>query len=248
MQSNHKNRLRGLGLLLTIIYFTVGIGYAPSVYADPPEGRKERHEEKHGKKHKEEEKIEYKGDDYKYEYKYKAKGDHYSIKEKYHAGGPPPWAPAHGYRGTAPRPYYGPMGTDIGILGGSCNRQTVGTLLGGVVGGALGSRVGEGTGKTAATIAGTLLGMMVGGNIGRSMDDADRYCLGQVLEQAPDRGLVSWRNPDLQSEYRVTPTRTYEQSGRYCREYTTESIVGGRPQSVYGTACRQPDGSWEIVR
>ncbi len=35
---------------------------------------------------------------------------------------------------------------------------------------------------------------------------------------------------------------------RYCREYTKTITVGGKPQEQgYGTACMQPDGSWEIV-
>jgi surface antigen len=34
---------------------------------------------------------------------------------------------------------------------------------------------------------------------------------------------------------------------RYCREYQTTSRVGGRLQPSYGTACYQPDGSWQIV-
>lgn len=34
---------------------------------------------------------------------------------------------------------------------------------------------------------------------------------------------------------------------RYCREYTRTITVGGIPQSGYGTACYQPDGSWEVV-
>ncbi|MEQ8398496.1 hypothetical protein [Thalassobaculum sp.] len=33
----------------------------------------------------------------------------------------------------------------------------------------------------------------------------------------------------------------------YCREYTTTAYVNGRPVESYGTACRQPDGSWRIV-
>ena len=33
----------------------------------------------------------------------------------------------------------------------------------------------------------------------------------------------------------------------YCREYTSTATVGGRPVETYGTACRQPDGSWKIV-
>lgn len=32
-----------------------------------------------------------------------------------------------------------------------------------------------------------------------------------------------------------------------CREYTRTIYVGGRPQQGYGTACLQPDGSWQVV-
>jgi len=36
-------------------------------------------------------------------------------------------------------------------------------------------------------------------------------------------------------------------SGAYCREFQSEIIVGGERETGYGTACRQPDGSWKIV-
>lgn len=34
-------------------------------------------------------------------------------------------------------------------------------------------------------------------------------------------------------------------NGQYCREYTETVEIGGRRESGYGTACLQPDGSWE---
>ena len=34
---------------------------------------------------------------------------------------------------------------------------------------------------------------------------------------------------------------------RYCREYTKTVRIGGNVESAYGTACMQPDGSWEMV-
>ncbi|MHB1241431.1 MAG: RT0821/Lpp0805 family surface protein, partial [Gammaproteobacteria bacterium] len=37
-------------------------------------------------------------------------------------------------------------------------------------------------------------------------------------------------------------------NGRYCREYVTDVDVGGRKQQAYGTACRQPNGSWQAVK
>lgn len=36
-------------------------------------------------------------------------------------------------------------------------------------------------------------------------------------------------------------------TGRYCREFMQELIIGGKREQAYGTACRQPDGSWEVI-
>ncbi|TWA62015.1 hypothetical protein FBZ82_11627 [Azospirillum brasilense] len=36
-------------------------------------------------------------------------------------------------------------------------------------------------------------------------------------------------------------------NGQLCREYQTTVMVGGLAQPGYGTACRQPDGSWRVV-
>ena len=65
--------------------------------------------------------------------------------------------------------------------------------------------------------------------------------------QAPYQPVV-WQNPDDHQQYTVTPVNTYQRNDeRYCREYITEAHVAGERQQIYGTACRQPDGSWEIV-
>lgn len=170
---------------------------------------------------------------------------------------PPPWAPAHGWRDKHHDRYedrhYQPLlpwhargYENPFILNGRCDRDRIGALLGGVVGGIAGNRIGKGDGRTAATIAGTVIGILVGRSIGRSMNEGDQLCTGQVLEHAPDRAPVRWRNPDNGADYQVTPMKTYrEQDGRYCREYTTQAMIGGRAEQVYGRACRQPDGSWE---
>ena len=34
---------------------------------------------------------------------------------------------------------------------------------------------------------------------------------------------------------------------KYCREYTTHIMIDGERVKSYGTACRQRDGSWELV-
>jgi len=216
------------------------------------ESRKHREEmERESRKHHEEQERESR--------KHRKKMKHHSRKRK-HFRGPPPWASAHGYhRKRARKLKYRRHGHDryatvadtvkIATSGlGNCNREIVGGLIGAAAGGLLGSKIGSGDGKIAAVIGGTVLGTLVGGSIGRSMDQVDQNCVGQALERAPNGGAVEWQNPDGREQYRVTPTKTYQESdGRYCREYQTTIVVGGRVEEGYGTACRQSDGSWEKV-
>jgi surface antigen len=168
---------------------------------------------------------------------------------------PPPWAPAHGYRakkghkhGDNDRVMYRvPYGIDRGYCDrGIVSSEVVGGVIGGAVGGVAGSQIGKGKGKTAATIGGAIVGVLVGASIGRAMDDVDQNCVGRILEHAPDRQRINWSG-DRAEEYTVTPLRTFQTEGMYCREYQTAATVGGKTQHVYGTACRQPDGAWKIV-
>jgi surface antigen len=39
----------------------------------------------------------------------------------------------------------------------------------------------------------------------------------------------------------------YSTRGRYCREFQQQVTIGGRSERAYGTACQQPDGSWQVV-
>jgi surface antigen len=159
-------------------------------------------------------------------------------------GGPPPWAPAHGYRAKQGNRADQPLDLDLG----RCNRALIGQLLGGAAGAAAGSQIGDGRGRVIAIIGGTIAGVLLGGEIGRAMDRADQLCFDQVLDEAPDGRTVGWQDPDAGRRYTVTPRETYRNNaGRYCREYTAQSTIGGEPVDTYGTVCRQPDGSWEIV-
>ena len=126
------------------------------------------------------------------------------------------------------------------------NKET-GAVLGGIAGGVLGNQVGGGTGRTIAIIAGTLLGAYAGSAIGEQMDENDRYRTHQTLEGTPTDQRAAWRNPDTGNEYTVTPTKTYSTSSGPCREYTTEAMIDGKREVVYGTACRQPDGTWQTA-
>jgi surface antigen len=130
---------------------------------------------------------------------------------------------------------------------GQIQQEQAGMVIGGVLGGLLGNQVkGHGAGRTVAVIAGTLAGAAIGGAIGRSMDETDRLKTSASLETVRTGVPSAWRNPDSGNEYTVVPTRTYETSTGPCREYTIDAVVGGRKEKVYGTACRQADGSWRV--
>ncbi|HUD50033.1 hypothetical protein, partial [Parvibaculum sp.] len=106
-------------------------------------------------------------------------------------------------------------------------------------GGLIGADRGNGVG-------GAIIGALIGGSIGRMIDMSDQACIGQVLEYAPSNQPVYWE--DSGAQYQVVPLRTYEaDGGRYCREYQTYVYIGGREEQAYGTACRQPDGSWQAM-
>ena len=130
-------------------------------------------------------------------------------------------------------------------------REGSGTLLGAGAGALIGSQFGGGTGRLVGTAIGTLAGAMIGQDIGRTLDQADRAYIQQTtqqsLEMSRSNQTSSWANPDSGNRGAVTPTRTYQdRDGRYCREYQQTVIVGGEQQQAYGTACRQPDGTWQI--
>ena len=131
-------------------------------------------------------------------------------------------------------------------------KQTVGALAGAGAGGLLGAQVGRGSTRLAATAAGTLLGAFLGSEVGRSLDRADAVHASQAqyqaLEYTPSGYSTSWRNPDTGHHGSVTPIETYQSfDGGYCREFQHDAQIGGRTRSVYGTACRTPDGQWQVV-
>lgn len=142
------------------------------------------------------------------------------------------------------------------VLLGACAdqgpKQQAGTVLGGVGGAVAGAQFGSGKGRLVGVAAGTLIGALLGSEIGKSLDRADMAYVQRTNQQAFEYGrsgtAQSWRNPDSGHYGSVVPRPAYQTSGgQYCREFQQTITVGGRTEQGYGTACRQPDGSWQIV-
>jgi surface antigen len=186
-------------------------------------------------------------------------------RNKHAKQGPPPWAPAHGYRGkqrdndyqneSAKAWYDSPQveflltSQKIGIDSGNCNREVVGAVMGGVIGGVIGNKVSSRDNKTIGTVTGLLIGVVAGKEIGRNMDNADAQCTNEALERAPNGKAVTWDNPDTGHRYSVTPYETYRQEdGRYCRKYRAAINAGTNTTKYYAdTACRTDEGMWETL-
>ena len=134
---------------------------------------------------------------------------------------------------------------------GQISREAMGSVLGGAAGAWAGSTIGSGGGNVVATATGTFLGAMVGKEIGRGIDTADMQHARRAQRraiQAPVGETIEWENPETRNRGSITPTRQGQSSsGKYCREFQQTITVDGQQQSGYGTACRQADGSWQIV-
>lgn len=131
-------------------------------------------------------------------------------------------------------------------------KQTVGTAGGAALGGLLGNQFGGGATNSVLTAAGVLLGGWLGNEVGASLDAADANKIRGAeyrAYSAPVGQQITWANPQTGNSGTITPTREgTSSSGQYCREFQQTVTIGGQKQQGYGTACRQPDGSWQIVK
>ena len=133
------------------------------------------------------------------------------------------------------------------------NKENLGTVLGGAAGAWAGSSIGKGRGKTIATAVGGVLGAIAGNQIGKQLDERDRILVAQTthntLEKAPSYEPATWRNPDSgrYGEVVAQPAYQHNTSGQQCRDFTQTIFVEGQAETARGTACRQPDGTWDII-
>jgi surface antigen len=126
-------------------------------------------------------------------------------------------------------------------------KASIGALGGAAFGGLIAAAAGGG----GVAIAGAVIGgALLGGFAGNALDQRDKRLAAEAqqraLESAPTGKPVAWTNPDTGHSGSVTPVRTFQSQGMYCREFQTDAIIDGKPDRAHGTACRQPDGSWRM--
>lgn len=113
-----------------------------------------------------------------------------------------------------------------------------------VIGSPIGSGAGEGT-------VGAVEGGLMGADVGLSLNDTDREAALKAEYEALEYGRsgvpVTWRGRSGENRGEIRVGSTYQVNSLDCREYTHNVWIGGRPRVVKGTACREPDGVWQVV-
>ena len=163
---------------------------------------------------------------------------------------PPRHAPAHGWRKKNDPYYVGYTGyrwdRDYGVLSGRCNREEVGTVLGGVIGGVIGNKAGDREDRAVATIIGAAVGALIGNRIGRKLDESDKSCFGHALEVGKAGQSVKWDNDATGVHYEMTPGDQRDDYGDGCREYGLRATSAEGFSYRSGIACRADNGVWEV--
>ena len=128
---------------------------------------------------------------------------------------------------------------------GGANRATVGAGIGAGSGALIGQAIGH---NTEATLIGAAVGTMLGYMIGNEMDKYDREQLNHVYERGVSGQTNSWRNPDTNNVYQVTPQPAYSNPSTHqpCRQAEIQAVIDGKPQTTYSTACRDQYGQWQL--
>ena len=131
------------------------------------------------------------------------------------------------------------------------SKQDAGIGVGAIAGGVIGNQFGGGEGKVLATALGAVVGGIVGSEIGKSLDDNDRRIAAEAELAALERGNSGvsqpWRNPESGHYGMVVPGKPFKRAAQDCRDYTHTIYIDGKPQTMRGTACRNPDGTWRGV-
>ena len=66
----------------------------------------------------------------------------------------------------------------------------------------------------------------------------------RALEYTPSGRPVTWKGSQGNLYGEVTAAQPYRVGSQDCRQYTHTFSLNGPRQTVRGTACRNPDGSW----
>ncbi len=103
-------------------------------------------------------------------------------------------------------------------------------------------------GAIASSIIASMNGGLIGGAAGSRLTGAERRpaleAEYRALEYMAAGQAVSWQGDDARRGGEVVAAQPYRVGSQDCRQYAHTFSLNGPRQTVRGTACRNPDGSW----
>ena len=130
-------------------------------------------------------------------------------------------------------------------------KQSIGTIVGAGLGALVGSQVGSGKGQWVGVAVGALAGGWIGSELGKNLDEADKLKAQETAQSALEHNKTGqtsvWSNPDSGNSGSYTPTNTVKSNGKDCRDFESTITVDGKTEPSKGRACRNSDGTWQIV-
>ncbi|MFI4938149.1 MAG: RT0821/Lpp0805 family surface protein [Candidatus Berkiellales bacterium] len=124
-------------------------------------------------------------------------------------------------------------------------------MMGTSSGKVIGAQYYPGSNQAAGVGAGALFGDTTGNGIGRAPNQSDVHSAHNGFVKAtrvPIGETVYWHNKRTSHWGTFCPIRDgHSLCGNYCREFVTTTFIDGRAERTYGTACRRPNGTWELM-
>ena len=128
-----------------------------------------------------------------------------------------------------------------------------GAQTGALGGAAVGGVISAIAGANPAWIAGsTILGAVAGGLLGDYLTKQDREQHArssyQAFESKSAGGQIDWTNAESGNNGTTKIDRVYRTTeGRLCKDFTQTINAGGRTETINGTTCQEPDGTWKMI-
>tara|TARA_B100001989_G_C24520407_1_gene455548 strand:+ start:971 stop:1420 length:450 start_codon:yes stop_codon:yes gene_type:complete len=134
------------------------------------------------------------------------------------------------------------------ILSGCSNdpntsNENTGRLIGGVGGALVGNKVSD---SDAAPVIGAVVGSYIGGELGRNKDQQNDKQAASTLNSKLAKASASWVNDVDQTQYTMTVSQPYQNSGKKCRPFTIKQSKGGASTVKNGIACLD-NGVWDMA-
>ncbi len=142
-------------------------------------------------------------------------------------------------------------GSLLGCANNEDASRSVGSVIGAVVGGILGAKLGKGAGRAASVALGVGLGGLMGDELARQMTMRDREMASENLQNTLEDGEpgqpAPWSNPDSGNSGQAVAAGGFTQASSDCRNFETTVFTDEGEHVATGTACRNDDGSWQVV-